>query len=42
LDEDSGIEVLRSLAMSDLLMILSTIAFFLVAIAYTVACDKLK
>jgi hypothetical protein len=26
----------------DLLMILGTIAFFLVAIAYTLACDKLK
>jgi hypothetical protein len=26
----------------DLLMILGTIAFFLVAIAYTIACDKLK
>jgi len=26
----------------DLLMILGTIAFFAVAIAYTVACDKLK
>jgi hypothetical protein len=26
----------------DLLMILGTIAFFVVAIAYTAACDKLK
>jgi len=26
----------------DLLMILGTIVFFLIAIAYTVACDKLK
>jgi len=26
----------------DLLMILGTIIFFLIAIAYTVACDKLK
>jgi len=26
----------------DLLMILFTLAFFIVAIAYTVACDKLK
>lgn len=26
----------------DLLMILGTIAFFIVAIAYTIACDKLK
>lgn len=26
----------------DVLMILSTIVFFLIAIAYTVACDKLK
>jgi len=26
----------------DLLMILGTIVFFLVAIAYTIACDKLK
>jgi len=26
----------------DFLMILGTIAFFVVAIAYTVACDKLK
>jgi hypothetical protein len=33
--------VTKGLAM-DLLMILATIGFFLVAIAYTVACDKLK
>jgi len=26
----------------DLLMILGTIAFFVVAIAYTAACDRLK
>ncbi|MBZ5522102.1 MAG: hypothetical protein LAP21_07655 [Acidobacteriia bacterium] len=26
----------------DLLMILGTIAFFVVAIVYTIACDKLK
>jgi hypothetical protein len=26
----------------DLLMILGTIVFFVVAIAYTIACDKLK
>jgi len=26
----------------DFLMILGTIAFFVIAIAYTVACDKLK
>ena len=29
-------------AMNDLLMILGTIVFFAIAIAYTVACDKLK
>jgi hypothetical protein len=28
--------------MFDLLMILFTLGFFLVAIGYTVACDKLK
>jgi len=28
--------------MNDLLMILGTIVFFAIAIAYTVACDKLK
>jgi hypothetical protein len=28
--------------MFDLLMILFTVGFFLVAIGYTVACDKLK
>jgi len=26
----------------DLLMIAGTIAFFLLAVAYTIACDKLK
>jgi hypothetical protein len=28
--------------MNDLLMILGTLIFFAIAIAYTVACDKLK
>jgi len=28
--------------MMDILMVLGTIAFFVVAIAYTAACDKLK
>ena len=28
--------------MLDLLMVVATIGFFLVAIAYTVACDRLK
>jgi len=28
--------------MLDLVMIFGTIAFFIVAIAYTVACDRLK
>jgi len=28
--------------MLDLLMVVATIGFFLVAVAYTVACDRLK
>jgi hypothetical protein len=28
--------------MTDLLMIAGTVVFFLIAIAYTIACDKLK
>jgi len=28
--------------MNDLFMILGTIVFFAIAIAYTIACDKLK
>lgn len=32
----------EGIKMWDLLLILATIGFFLLAIAYTVACDKLK
>jgi hypothetical protein len=33
---------LQEVMAMDLLMILGTIVFFLIAIIYTVACDKLK
>jgi hypothetical protein len=40
-DYGSSTRTIEDLEM-DLLMILGTLAFFVVAIAYTAACDKLK